>query len=149
MRSRKILLGILGSLIGILVLAQLVPYGRDHSNPRVVAEPSWNLTSTRDLAKRACFDCHSNETAWPWYSHVAPISWLVQHDVDEGRDVLNFSDWSRSYEEAGEAAGTVLDNEMPPASYTILHPEARLSVNEKRQLADGLRATLGTTPADD
>jgi len=149
MRLRKILLGILGSLIGILVLAQLVPYGRDHTNPKVVAEPAWNQASTRELAVRACFDCHSNQTKWPWYTHVAPVSWFVQHDVDEGRDALNFSDWSRSYAEAGDAAGSVLDNEMPPAIYRAMHPEARLSANEKRALADGLRATLGTAPAED
>jgi hypothetical protein len=59
-------------------------YGRDHSNPPVRIEPRWDRARTRELAVRACFDCHSNQTRWPWYSHVAPISWLVQHDVEEG-----------------------------------------------------------------
>lgn len=129
-------------------LLQLVPYGRDHANPPVVAEPAWDRPTTRALAVRACFDCHSNETAWPWYSHVAPSSWLVQRHVDEGRQVLNFSEWTRSYEEAGEAAETVLEGEMPPSSYTILHPEARLSAEERRLLADGLVATVGAADDD-
>lgn len=141
---RRILGGILLAVAGGFGIIQLVPYGRDHSNPPVVAEPAWDRPTTRALAARACFDCHSNETSWPWYSHVAPTSWLVQRHVDEGREVLNFSDWSRAYEEAGEAAEAVLEDEMPPASYTLLHPNARLSAAEKRDLADGLTATLGS-----
>jgi hypothetical protein len=66
--------------MGVLILAQLVPYGRN-PNPPVQQEPPWNLAETRVLTERACFDCHSNETRWPWYSNVAPVSWLVQRDV--------------------------------------------------------------------
>ena len=83
------------AVLGLVLVAQLIPYGRNHRNPPIVAEPTWNSPSTRALAERACFDCHSNETRWPWYSHVAPTSWLVQNHVDEGREVLNFSDWNR------------------------------------------------------
>lgn len=132
-----------------LLIIQLVPYGRDHSNPPVVVEPAWDRPATRALAVRACFDCHSNETRWPWYSHVAPTSWFLQQHIDEGRRVLNFSDWSRTYEEAGESAETVLENEMPPRSYTLLHPSARLSEAEKRELAAGLTATIGAAPGGD
>jgi hypothetical protein len=85
------------SIVGVVVLfglIQLVPYGRDHTNPPVVAEPAWDSPQTRALAVRACFDCHSNETVWPWYSNVAPASWLVQRDVDDGRRRLNWSEWS-------------------------------------------------------
>lgn len=142
-RIRKLLIGLGAGLVGAFVAMQLVPYGRDHANPPVVVEPRWDRPSTRALAVRACFDCHSNESAWPWYSHVAPASWLVQNHVDEGRRALNFSDWSRTYEEAGEAGETVLEDEMPPRSYTLMHPEARLSAAEKRALADGLKATVG------
>jgi hypothetical protein len=143
-RTKKILLGIGIGLVAGFGAIQLVPYGRDHANPPVVSEPRWDQASTRALAVRACFDCHSNESAWPWYTHVAPASWLVQSHVDEGRRVLNFSDWSRTYEEAGEAGEAVLDGEMPPRSYTLMHPEARLSVAEKDALARGLIATLGS-----
>jgi len=133
-------------IIGVLLVAQLVPYGRDHSNPSVTAEPQWNAAETRALAQRACFDCHSNQTRWPWYSNVAPVSWLVQADVSEGRRVLNFSEWTRGYEEAQESGETVRSQEMPPRSYLLLHPEAKLSDAERQQLAAGLDATLGPAP---
>ncbi len=141
--SKKVLV-ITGLVIGgVLLAAQVVPYGRDHSNPPVTAEPQWNAPGTRALALRACFDCHSNQTRWPWYSNVAPVSWLVQADVDEGRRVLNFSEWTRGFEEAQESGETVRNQEMPPRSYLLLHPEAKLSDAERQQLAAGLDATLG------
>jgi hypothetical protein len=139
----------LAAIAGLAGVAQLVPYGRDHSNPPVLAEPAWNDPSTRTLAVRACFDCHSNETRWPWYSNVAPASWLLQHHVDEGRKVLNFSDWTRHYKEAGESAETVREGSMPPREYVLLHGEARLSPAEKQALTRGLAATLGTSAEEE
>jgi heme-binding protein len=130
--------------LGVFAVIQLVPYGRDHTNPPVKNEPAWDAPATRALAVRACFDCHSNETQWPWYAKVAPVSWLVQHDVDEGRRDLNFSEWDKVYEEANESAKMVLEGEMPPASYVLQHPAARLGADEKRALANGLTATIGT-----
>jgi len=126
-----------------LVALQLVPYGRDHSNPPLVGEPKWSSPRVRELAKRACFDCHSNETVWPWYSHLAPVSWLVQRDVDEGREHLNFSTFTADPGDADEAAELVQSGEMPPWFYLPLHTEARLSEAETRELIDGLTATLG------
>jgi len=131
------------SVVGMLVLAQLVPYGRDHKNPPVAEEPLWDQPATRALAARACFDCHSNETRWPWYSSLAPSSWLVQNHVDEGRQTLNFSQWNRDYEEAHEASEAVLDGSMPPRSYLLLHADAQLQPAERTALARGLDATLG------
>ena len=134
------------SLTGLLLLlaaAQLVPYGRDHDNPPVAAEPAWDSPATRELARRACFDCHSNETRWPWYSNIAPLSWLIQRDVDEGRDELNWSEWGPD-EEGDESAETVIDGSMPPDSYPLLHPEARLSDQEIDALVAGLVATFGS-----
>jgi hypothetical protein len=128
---------------GVLVVAQVVPYGRSHTNPPIAAEPSWDSPTTRELAQRACFDCHSNQTRWPWYSNIAPSSWLLQGHVDEGRRSLNFSEFQKRYEEADEAGKTVRDRSMPPRSYLLLHPEARLSVAERGQLARGLDATIG------
>lgn len=130
------------AVLGLLIVAQFVPYGRDHRNPPVIAEPTWNSSTTRALAERACFDCHSNQTHWPWYSHVAPMSWLVQDHVDEGRRELNFSEWGEASFEADEAAETVREGEMPPRSYLLLHPEARLTDAERDQLARGLDASL-------
>jgi len=86
------------------VLIQLIPFGRQHTNPPVVREPAWDSPQTRALAKRACFNCHSNETTWPWYSSVAPVSWLTQRDVNGGRSHLNFSEWNKVQRHAGHAA---------------------------------------------
>ena len=138
---------IVKSAVGILVAGlaiQLVPYGRNHANPPVVREPAWDSPTTRDLAKKACFDCHSNETTWPWYSKIAPLSWLVYRDVVEGRKELNFSDWrdgSRKSEQSAEIVKEVLEGEMPPLQYYIAHPEAKLDDRSKKQLIDGLLAT--------
>jgi len=134
---------VLIAVAALLLVIQFVPYGRDHDNPPVVKEPDWNQPRTRELAVRACFDCHSNETHWPWYSHVAPVSWLVQSDVDEGRGVIDFSEWDRVYEEAGESAEAVIEGEMPPWYYVALHPSAELSADEQDELVRGLNATLG------
>ena len=126
-----------------LVVIQAIPYGRDHANPPVVVEPAWDAPVTRELAVRACYDCHSNETVWPWYSHIAPMSWLVQRDVDEGREELNFSEWQREQDEADEAAETVRDRSMPPSQYLLAHSAARLTDAQLDALARGLAATLG------
>jgi hypothetical protein len=136
----------------VLVLAfaaiQFVPYGRDQVNPPVGTEPAWDSPGTRALARRACFDCHSNETEWPAYSRVAPISWLIQRDVSEGRAVLNFSEWQRPQEEAKEAAEEVLEGEMPLRIYQLMHGHARLSAADRERLARGLERTVGR-PADE
>jgi len=139
----KVLIIIVVFLAAVFVLIQLVPYGRNHTNPPVVQEPAWNTPETRSLAVRACFDCHSNETVWPWYSNIAPVSWLTQRDVDEGRQKLNFSDIFNSGEEGHEAGETVREGKMPPLQYFPTHPEARLTVVERQNLAQGLDLTLG------
>ena len=100
----KMLRWMLAAMAVALLAIQLAPYGRDHTNPPARREPAWDSPQTRSLAARACFDCHSNETVWPWYSNVAPFSWLVQRDVDKGRKDLNFSEWDRAQEEASESA---------------------------------------------
>ena len=131
------------ALLALGIGVQLIPYGRSHANPPVVREPAWNAPATRALAVRACFDCHSNETKWPFYSHLAPASWLVQRDVDEGREHLNFSEFHLPQQHARDAADQVRRNAMPLAPYLMMHPEARLSDAEFAQLAEGLSKTLG------
>jgi mono/diheme cytochrome c family protein len=132
-------------ILALLVLAQAVPYGRSHSNPPVTKEPAWDSAATRAQVVESCFDCHSNETKWPWYTNVAPSSWLVQRDVDEGRSKLNFSEWDRP-QEGSDAAEVVRSGEMPPWQYTLLHRGAKLSDAEKESLAKGLEATFGPRP---
>lgn len=130
-------------LVLAFVVIQFVPYGRDHVNPPVGAEPAWDSPGTRALAKQACFDCHSNETEWPAYSRVAPVSWLIQRDVSEGRAVLNFSEWQRPQEEAKEAVEEIREGEMPLRIYRLMHAHARLSAADRERLARGLETTLG------
>jgi hypothetical protein len=131
-----------GAILAGFLLIQLVPYGHDHTNPPVTGEPAWDSPATKALAQRACFDCHSNETAWPWYSNVAPVSWLLQRHVTEGRERLNFSTWGTGRQEVDHAARLVQQGEMPPWDYQLLHPDARLSDTEKQQLIDGLTSTF-------
>lgn len=129
-KSFRALVGVLiGAALLLFALIQLVPYGRNHANPPVVSEPNWDA-QTRAVAKRACFDCHSNETIWAWYSNIAPLSWLIQRDVDEGRRSLNFSEWGNV--ETGEIGETVAEGEMPPTQYLLLHPNAKLTDAEKQ-----------------
>lgn len=130
-------------LPALLLVIQLVPYGRAHTNPPVVAEPPWDTPQTRALAVRACYDCHSNETVWPWYSNVAPISWRVQQHVDTGRAKVNFSEWNRPQREAANSASTVANGEMPTRDYVLIHAAARLSPTEQADLIRGLTATFG------
>ncbi|MFN8536256.1 MAG: heme-binding domain-containing protein [Thermomicrobiales bacterium] len=122
MRWRKKLGWVGGMLIALFLLLQAVPYGRAHENPGVVREPPWDSPRTRELAVRACFDCHSNESAWPWYSNVAPASWYVQRHVEEGREKLNFSEFGIGAQETSESDQVVRFGTMPPGYYTPLHP---------------------------
>ena len=140
--SKLVLFGFIAVIL-LALLIQLIPFGRNHTNPPVSSEPNWDSPQTRELAKRACFDCHSNETVWPWYSNVAPVSWLVYRDVEEGRRRLNFSTWNSSrHEETGEIIEVVQSGRMPMPIYLIQHPEAKLTAAEKQALIDGLRNSL-------
>lgn len=132
----------LGFLAGLFILLQLVPYGRAHSNPPVQAQPQWDSPTTQALFNRACADCHSNQTTWPWYSNVAPVSWLVQRHVDEGRSKFNINTQGFG-READEAANAVREGKMPEPTYLPMHPQARLTDAETQQLIQGLQATFG------
>lgn len=133
------------AVAGVALLAiQLVPYGRDHVNPPVTGEPAWDSPVTKALFMGTCADCHSNLTRWPWYSHVAPASWLVQSDVDEARSKFNVSEWGRPGKNEGEEAAEELgEGNMPLRPYLLAHPSARLSAEERATLIAGLRATFG------
>lgn len=126
----------LASAGGLLVLIQLWPV--DRANPPVTGELEAS-PELMEVLRGACYDCHSNETRWPWYGYVAPASWLVAHDVHEAREELNFSEWSlMSGEDAAELREEmweeVEEGEMPLRKYLWLHPEARLSESQRRVL---------------
>lgn len=129
-KSFRIVLG-----AAVLALAiQFVPVSR--TNPPVATTPAWDSPRTERLARVACYDCHSNETRWPWYTRVAPVSWLLVNHVNEGREHFNLSRAPVGH--GDDAADEVRDGGMPLWSYTLLHPEARLSPDDKAALADGL-----------
>jgi hypothetical protein len=135
----KKMLGLLAlTLVVLFLLIQLVPYGRDVTNPPVIQDAPWSSPQARQVAQRACYDCHSNETVWPWYSRIAPVSWLVYRDVQEGRSKLNFSEWGRDDQEVEEIGEVIAKGEMPPPQYLLTHPSARLSATDKVLLEGSL-----------
>jgi hypothetical protein len=126
-RRSKGLLALAGVVLAAMQFVRIT-----RTNPPVETEiPAPD--QVRAILRRACYDCHSNETAWPWYSQVAPASWLVGHDVSGGRRHVNFSTWNRLsatkvVDTVHKIAEEVRDGDMPPFYYTMpLHPRARLS----------------------
>ena len=139
---RRFLLGAVAILVVGMLAIQLVPYGRDHTEPARDRRAAVGLGRHARTRSQPALDCHSNETVWPWYSNIAPISWRLQRHVDEGRAKLNFSEWGSGKQEAGDIVEVVREGTMPPWDYLILHPEARLSEADKQTLVE---AALGKT----
>ena len=127
------------ALPAILAAAQLIRPGT--ANPPVTPERSvWNDhrvdPRVARILRRACADCHSHETTWPWYSKISPISWWVARHVDKGRAKLNFSDWSGADpDQLEEISTSIAKNKMPLSSYLLMHPDARLSQADRDILA--------------
>lgn len=129
---RAVALGVAAGLVAI----QLVPVER--TNPPVTGEIG-PPPEVHALLRRACYDCHSHATVWPWYARVAPVSWLIAYDVREAREHLDFSAWTalpaaKRAKKLGQAAEEVGEGDMPLWYYLPLHPEARLTDDERRQL---------------
>ena len=143
MVKRLVLIG-----VALLLVAQLIPYGRSHANPPIGRTVRWDSPRTKALFNQACQDCHSNLTDWRWYDKIAPASWLVQHDVEDGRGRLNVSEWKRSQGQPDirEVERVILSGSMPPIQYTVVHSGGKLSDVQKRELARGLAATYKKDP---
>jgi hypothetical protein len=123
---------------GIVLGGAIQFFGPDRTNPPVRTEVDVP-DEVRAVLRRACYDCHSNETRWPWYSRVAPVSWFVVGHVNKGRGDLNFSEWPTfDFEEDAEARKDIQKQirlgKMPLRSYLYLHPDARLSEADRRAL---------------
>ena len=136
-------------LIIVLVAIQLVPV--DRTNPPVETEIPATVEE-RSILRRACYDCHSNETVWPWYSRIAPISWLIARDVHEGRAELNLSTWNRyttkeQVKKLKESWDEVAEGEMPPWFYLPPHPDAQLSADDRTALRAWSRS-VGSRQSD-
>lgn len=127
-------------LIVAFIVSQFIPV--DRTNPQVTKKVKWDSEKTEAIAKKACYDCHSNETIWPWYSYVAPIKFIVVNHVNDGRKHLNFS--TGNLDDAHESAEELEKGKMPMKSYTLLHSEANLSEKEKNEFIIGLKNTFGT-----
>ena len=132
------------AIIIVLVGIQLVPVNR--TNPAITREVKWDAPATRELAQRACFDCHSNETSWPWYGYIAPVSWRLAEHINEGRAVLNFSTWDQPNTGLDEVVESIENNSMPLSDFLLMHPEAKLTAAEKATLVAGFKATFSQDP---
>ena len=138
--KKKILLAI----VALLVLIQFIRI--DKTNPEVVLKndfitvtnPPENIAT---ILKTSCYDCHSNESKYPWYTNISPIAWWVKHHINEGREELNFSEWAtftdkRKKHKLEECFEMVEEAEMPLESYLITHGEAKLSATQKEELIE-------------
>jgi len=143
--NMRLLTVIFASTLGTMVVIQAIPYGRTHSNPPITGEPEWATPRTRELMVRACFGCHSNEVEYPAYASVAPISWVVQSHVSEGREKVNYSEFNSRQRGADETVEVIEEGSMAPGYYTQFgrHPEAKLTTAEVAELIAGLKATPG------
>lgn len=148
------------ALLVLVVLAAVMQAVRPaRTNPPV--DPSREITATHSVhpavaatLERSCHDCHSNRTVWPWYSQVAPASWLLAYDVNEGRSELNFSEWNAySPKEKQKLLGKICDEvsegEMPGAPYSFLHPRARLSKPETQAICSWTKEAMAQTVASE
>ena len=133
---KQILLGAMLVVVVVFAAIQLVPVHR--RNPPVESDIPTS-PEVKAILRRACYDCHSNETVWPWYSRIAPISWILAKDVHAGREELNFSTWNRystkdQVKQLKESWKEVAEGEMPPWVYTAPHRQARLSADDRAVL---------------
>lgn len=140
---KKIIAALLIAGIILFVSIQFIPSSLSHHNPPVTGEPQWNSAETRATFFKACADCHSNETRFPWYSTVAPVSWLVDDDVQSGRKHFNISEWDQRRWNGDEAAEEVRHGSMPPGLFLLMHPDANLKAAEKKKFIEGLTSTFG------
>ena len=131
-------------LVAVIVIMQLIPSGR----PEVIKENKNDLFSNNQvpdsveyLLRTTCYDCHSNETIYPWYSYVAPVSWLISRDTRLGREELNFSKWEtndkmKKAKLLDDIVEEVSDGGMPMAIYPLMHPEAKLTRADRQMIVD-------------
>lgn len=141
---KKNFLLVMNVLIVALIIIQFIPVKKN--NPTETA-PIQLSGEVQAVLQRSCFDCHSNRTHWPWYSQFAPVSWLVSHDVQEGREELNFSEWGRydakkQEKLLREIVEEVEKGKMPLKIYTLMHPHAKISETDLQILQDWVKKEI-------
>ena len=131
-------------LVVIFIVIQLIPSGRPDvikDNPNDLLRNVQVPEKVHQMLRAACYDCHSNESVYPWYAYVAPVSFLVSRDIRVGREELNFSDWT-TFDKIEQAklldkiTEEVDEGEMPMVIYPPLHPEAKLSNDDRQRIID-------------
>jgi hypothetical protein len=135
-------------LIIIVIAIQFVPTGRPDAisnNPNDILINNAVPDSVVSLLTTSCYDCHSNETVYPWYSYVAPVSWLISRDVNEGKRHMNFSEWEsldkmKKAEILDDLVDEVSDGGMPMLIYPLMHPEAKLTKADRQMIVDWAEA---------
>ena len=150
--KKRISIYVMVAIVSLLVLIQFFPGNKPEvslNNPNDIHEEVLMPTEVSLILRNACYDCHSNETVYPWYADIAPISWLVIHDVNEGRDELNFSEWipyslKRKNHKLEEIVEMIEEGEMPLAIYKPFHPEAKLSDDQKQLLINWAKSLMGS-----
>jgi len=136
-------------LSGVIILLVLIQFVRiDKTNPKIIPENDFiNITNpSEDIAmvlKNSCYDCHSNESTYPWYTNIAPISWWIKHHINEGRRHINFSEWGdypldKLNHKLEECYEEIEEGKMPMTSYTIAHPDAKMTTEQKNKLKEWL-----------
>jgi hypothetical protein len=132
-------------LVVLLIVLLFIQFIRiDKTNPTWSAENDFLVATAADeeiatIIKTSCYDCHSNQTNYPWYTNIAPVSWWIKHHINEGREELNFSEWvtykeKRKNHKMEECVELVEAGEMPMSSYTIMHSESKLTAEQKEKL---------------
>ena len=133
--------------IAIVVIFVLIQFKRiDKTNPEfneaedfiTITQPPTEIAT---LIKDACYDCHSHQSKYPWYTNVAPISWVIEHHIEEGREHLNFSTWGtypdkKADHKLEECAEEVEEGEMPMKPYVVMHSEAKMTAAQKKALVE-------------
>ena len=132
---------VFGIILLVFVLFQFIPYGKDKTNPK--SDPALEIKAPQkvtSILKRSCYDCHSNQTKWPWWSYVAPASWSISDDVKGGREALNFSIWQKytkkEKEKLKKGIYRTVAGPMPLPQYLWLHKDAKLSKNDVKTIRD-------------
>jgi hypothetical protein len=138
MRMLKLILAL--AAVGV-ILGQVGTERREARKSRTQTLPFFFNSEPAQVLVRACGDCHSNHTEWPWYSHVAPLSWWITRHVHEGRVKLDFSEWEtysawQRRNKLDSICGLILTDRMPPRSYAAMHREAKLTDAEKKAVCD-------------
>jgi len=143
MKVGKLAAAALLGTAGLVLISQSAPVHRSNPSKGDVAAPP----EIDAILRRACYDCHSNETRWPWYSHVAPISWWLERDVELGRRGLNFSGWSSYYPATRQRklqwiGRMAHERTMPPWSYRMMHPGSGLTEEDLRALEQWIESEI-------